>query len=262
MQAAFEQDRVIVRLQQRVLREESIVICYLTGSYGQQTEDGFSDIDVVLVFPDQASRDRVYNKRREFVQSILPYVPAKSFDASHIKPHFHIALYSNGSKVDFHFETLSDLRQADLDIKIRLLKDTVGWATELQMTAESSSPAISKPVISSRMLVELDERYWIMFMDIYRLLRRGDVEKSFPIYIEQMYFTLPKLLRFLPQGHPARLALISSYFGQDVVVTLENLRLSLKAYVDARTAIVDRYNLAFVPDSNFEREIFRIIQKT
>ena len=106
----FEQDRVIVRLQQRVRSEADIVACFLAGSYGRRTQDDYSDLDVALVFADAPSRDDAYAKRVAFVQSILPYVPAKSFDADHIRPHFHICLYSNGTKADFRYETMDALQ--------------------------------------------------------------------------------------------------------------------------------------------------------
>jgi hypothetical protein len=35
-------------------------------------------------------------------------------------------------------------------------------------------------------------------MDIYRLLRRGDHDKPFSIYLELLYFILPDLLQLLP----------------------------------------------------------------
>lgn len=89
----FEQDRVIFRLQQHVMRERDILVCFLAGSFGRNTQDAYSDLDVALVFADEARRDAAYAKRREFVKAVLPYVPAKSFDATHVRPYFHIALY-------------------------------------------------------------------------------------------------------------------------------------------------------------------------
>ena len=105
----FEQDRVLLRLQQRVLAEPQVLICFLGGSYGRGTQDEYSDVDVALVFAGDESRARAFEGRKEFVRSILPYVPAKSFDATHVRPHLHIALYSNGSKVDYRYETKESL---------------------------------------------------------------------------------------------------------------------------------------------------------
>ncbi len=258
----FEQDRVIVRLQQRVLREKTIVVCYLAGSYGRGTADSYSDLDVVLVFPDKTSRDQAYDRRREFIQSVLPYVPAKSFDANHVMPYFHIALYSNGAKVDYHFEIISNLDQGNNDQNIRLLKDKIGWAERLQIMTTVPPGAVKKPTISSKMLLDMDSRFWVMYMDIYRLLLRGDSDKSYPIYLELLHFTIPNMLPFLPADSPARSNLINAYFSQDASVTLKYLRVLLPAYMVARSEIVIRYNLNFMANGNFEREILALIQKT
>ena len=83
----FEQDRVLVRLQQRVLSEGDIVACFLSGSYGRRQNDPYSDMDVAFVFADQAARERAWRQRRGFAQSVMQYVPAKSFDAAHVRPH-------------------------------------------------------------------------------------------------------------------------------------------------------------------------------
>ena len=258
----FEQDRVIVRLQQRVLREKTIVVCYLTGSYGRGTADSYSDLDVVLVFEDQSNRDQAYDRRREFIQSVLPYVPAKSFDASHVMPFFHIALYSNGAKVDYHFELISKLDQITSDENIRLLKDEVGLAERLHSMTSIPPPAVKTPSISSKMLSDLDNRYWVMYMDIYRLLMRGDSDKSYPIYLELLHVTIHYMLPLLPAGSPARLNLINAYFSQDASITLKHLKELLPAYLDARSEMVKYYNLTFTADVNFEREIMTLIQKT
>ena len=86
----FEQDRVIVRLQQRVLGEAAILTCFLAGSYGRRTADAYSDLDVVLVFAGEEERAAAFERRQEFAQSVLPYVPARSFDAT--PPHYLAAM--------------------------------------------------------------------------------------------------------------------------------------------------------------------------
>ena len=53
----FEQDRVITRLQQRVMREPAIAACFLSGSFGKRRDDGYSDLDVALLFDSDASRE-------------------------------------------------------------------------------------------------------------------------------------------------------------------------------------------------------------
>jgi hypothetical protein len=258
----FEQDRVIVRLQQRVLRENTIVACYLAGSYGRGTADSYSDLDVVLLFADQTNRDQAYDRRREFIQSVLPYVPAKSFDANHVMPYFHIALYSNGAKVDYHFETISKLDQITRGDNIRLLKDKIGLAERLHSITSVPPPAVKMPSITSKMLSDMDNRYWVIYMDIYRLLMRGNSDKSYPIYLELLNFTIPHMLPLLRAGSPARLNLINAYFSQDASITLKHLKELLPAYLDARSEIVKYHNLTFTADVNFEHEIMTLIQKT
>ena len=257
----FEQDRVIVRLQQQVLREKTIVACFLAGSYGRGTADSYSDLDVVLVFADQTSRDQAYDRRREFIQSVLPYVPAKSFDADHVMPYLHIALYSNGAKVDYHYEIKSNLDQVKSEENIRVLKDKIGWSERLQPKTTAPPPAVKTPTISLKMLSDLDNRFWVIYMDIYRLLLRGDTDKSYPIYLELLHFTIPNMLPFLPADSPARLNLINAYFSQDAAVTLKHLKVMLPAYLAARSELVNRNNLTFETNVNFEREILILIQK-
>ena len=41
----FEQDRVLVRLQQRVISEGDIVACFLAGSYGRRETDRNAEHD-------------------------------------------------------------------------------------------------------------------------------------------------------------------------------------------------------------------------
>ncbi|HUS94014.1 MAG TPA: nucleotidyltransferase domain-containing protein [Patescibacteria group bacterium] len=258
----FEQDRVIVRLQQRVLREKSIVACYLAGSFGRGKADSYSDLDVVLVFTDQASRDQAYEERREFIQSVLPYVPAKSFDANHIMPNFHIALYSNGAKVDYQFEIMSNLDYFAGDENIRLLKDEIGWADHAQSIQTVPQKVIEKPLVSSIMLTDLDNRFWVMYMDVYRLLLRGDFDKSYPIYLELLHFTVPQMIGLLPVSSQARKNLIHAFFSQDAQNTLKHLRELLPAYQTARSEIINLHDLSFIKNINFEREITTLIQKT
>ena len=103
----FEQDRVLVRLQQYILKDDQIKACFLAGSHGRGANDKYSDLDMVLIFSGAVSRDRAYEQRHKFVKSVLPYLSAKSFDADHVMPYLHIALYANGAKVDFIFETIN-----------------------------------------------------------------------------------------------------------------------------------------------------------
>jgi predicted nucleotidyltransferase len=157
----FEQDRVIMRLQQRVLTKSDILTCFLSGSFGRRTQDAYSDLDVALVFADLETREAAWQERRDFVQSVLPYVAAKSFDADHVRPYFHIALYSNGAKVDYRYETPETLSPNSWDRHMRILKDSDSWGETFQ--ADSAQAFRPQPQISAEELTRLDNRFWIMF---------------------------------------------------------------------------------------------------
>lgn len=255
----FEQERVIVRLQQRVLGEADIVACFLAGSFGRRTEDAYSDLDVALVFADEQRREWAWQKRREFVQSVMPYVPARSFDAEHIRPFFHVSLYSNGCKADYRYETQETLRPNPWDKDIRILKDTEKWAENFQLT--SGQQLFPRPHMSTEELTALDNRFWVMFWDVYRLLLRGDFDKPFTVYLEMMHFTLPAFLQVLPPEEPTRKALLQASYSYDTKVTAVHLRQLLEAYLAARTAVIKRLNLAFVPNSSFETAVQRLIKR-
>lgn len=254
----FEQERVIVRLQQRVLAERNIFACFLAGSYGRRREDAYSDLDVALIFADEQSRQATWEERRDFVRSVTPYVPARSFDAEHVRPYFHITLYSNGSKVDYRYETLA-LVPNPWDRDIRILKDSDGWAEQYQAAcAQTGQP---QPRLTAAELEQLDERFWVMFWDVYRQVLRGDGDKPFTTYLELLHFTLPPLLKVLPPEEPARQGLLTAYFVRDTKATRAHLQELLRAYLAARTAVVRRLQLMFTPDTRFENEIQRLVQR-
>jgi hypothetical protein len=257
----FEQDRLLMRLQQRVLSESLILVCFLSGSYGRRTEDPYSDLDVALVFASDADRDSAYANRRSFIQSLMPYIPAKSFDAEHIRPYFHVALFSNGAKVDFRFETQAALKPTPWDHDIKLIKDTDSWGKQFQREAAQLPSIPPRPAFSDNELAILDNRFWIMFMDVFRLLLRGDYDRPFPVYLEMLTFTFPVLRDLLPVEDPARDKLPVSHFDSDLPATLDHMRYLLEAYLDARAAVVRRYNLAFMPDDIFENAIVKLVNR-
>lgn len=254
----FEQDRVLVRLQQRVLGEEAILVCYLTGSYGRGIQDSYSDLDVTLVFSDEGDRKSYFEARHDFAQSVLPYVPAKTFDATHIRPFFHIALYANGAKVDYLYETKATLQPTPWIREIRLLKDKDGWGQQFKELSSRQPATIPRPTISVQALRELDDRFWVMFMDIYRQLRRGDYDRPYEVYLQLLYFTVPELLALLPEDIQARQGLIQANYGHDAKVNLRHFRELLVAYLKARDAVVQHHKLNFTPNQNFEREILKL----
>jgi hypothetical protein len=128
----FEQERVIGRLQRRIAADPAIVGCFLGGSFGRRAEDDYSDIDVALIFADDAARDRAWHERNEFARSVMPYVPLKAFDGKHVRPYLYITLFSNGSKIDYRYESAVSLAPNPWDGQIRILKDSDGWAEQFQ----------------------------------------------------------------------------------------------------------------------------------
>jgi hypothetical protein len=260
MMSLFEQDRVIVRLQQRVMGDAGIQVCFLSGSFGRRTEDGYSDLDVALVFADELTRESAWRERREFVKSVTPYVPCKSHDAGEKRPFLHTALYSNGTKAEYRYETRDSLQPNPWDRDLRLLKDDGGWGAAYQ--ARCAQTALTRPHISGADLTALDERFWVLFWDVYRQVLRGDRDKPFPVYLELLQTTLPPLLRILPPEDPAYQNLLTAYYTQDMAATAAHLRQLLAAYLAARAAIVRRLNLPFNPDTAFESQLQRVLERT
>ncbi len=256
----FEQERVIMRLQQRVLGEKDIVVCFLAGSYGRRIDDAYSDLDVALIFADKEQRALAWQRRIDFVNSLLPYITCNSFDADHIRPFFHIALYGNGAKVDYRYETQESLAPNPWDRDIRLLKDSQGWGERFQ--AASAMTSMIQPRMSAAELEALDRRFWVMFMDVYRQLLRGDHDKPFTIYLELLHFSLPPLLRLLPPEDSSRSGLLQASFGPDTGAAVTHMAELLDAYLAARGAIIQRLHLAFTSNSSFERAILNIVKRT
>lgn len=255
----FEQDRFIVRLQQSVMRENDIEICFLTGAHGRRTEDAYSDLDVVFVFPDTATRDSAWARRRDFTRSILPYVPARSFDAGHLRPHLHTALYGNGAKVDYRYEARNEMAPQPDDRELRILKDSDNWAENYQAASARIIP--TQPRMEAAELERIDARFWGLFWDVFRQLLRGDARTPFTTYLEMLSFTLPPLLRALPPEDPAHQGLVELHYTPDAGPALRDLRRLFDAYLAARAAVIRRYNVGYLPDSAFERSIDLLLQR-
>lgn len=256
----FEQERVITRIQQAVLRETAVQVCFLSGSFGRRAQDAYSDIDVALVFQAAAEREMAYGRRREFVESIMTYLPVKGFDAVHVRPYFYVALYGNGSKVDFRYELLSELEPSYWDREIRILKDTDEWGANFA-AAGQRAPLPAPAVVDTAQLEALDNRFWVMFWDTFRQVKRGDYDKPFRVYLEMTSFTLPFFFQLLPGNEPAYQNLINVFFNKDTAQTLAHLRELLQAYVAARTAVVRRHQLLFTPNNQFEQAIIKLVNK-
>lgn len=255
----FEQDRFLVRLQQQVNSDRSLIGCFLSGSYGRRQQDGYSDMDIGLLFASAYDRDAAWEKRRRFVSSILNYVPVKSFDGEHIRPYFHIALYSTGTKADFRFELKEELQPNPYDKDLRILRDSDGWIEQYQ--AQCARLAIPMPRIKASELEAIDQRFWVMFWDTLRLVLRGDMDKPFTIYVELLHFTLPSLIAQFPQGSPTRTALQVAQFSNNGKLTQQHLKQLLDAYLTARNQIVRDQHLDVQFDGKFETAVQQLIQR-
>ncbi len=255
----FEQERMIGRIQRRVATDFNIYACFLSGSFGQRASDGYSDIDLTLVFANDAALENAWRNRSQYSKSIMPYISAKAFDAQHISPYFYSILFSNGSKLDLRFATKDSLDPNPWDSKIRILKDTESWAESFQ--AQSRILPLPQTTISHQELSLLDQRFWVMYWDVLRLMARGDTEEAFPIYLEMLQFTFPSLLKALPPQTPIQAELVSACFRSDADMRSSNMKGLLTAYIEARQFLVDHYHLQFAGDLSFENQIQRLVEK-
>lgn len=255
----FEQERFIGRLQRHVQADPAIQVCYLYGAFGRRAEDAYSDVDVALIYATPAERDRGWAGRQEFVKGVMPYVAVRSFDADHVIPFLHVALYSNGAKADFNFQTMETIAPHPLYRELRILKDSGRWAEQHQAASSRLAPA--QPYISPADLEALDNRFWIMCWDALRLLKRGDADKPFPIYLQLLNFTLPPLLDALPPEEPARQKLVRATYSHDTTATARGLGELLTNYLAARAAVIRRQNLVFPINTAFESEIQRLVER-
>ncbi len=255
----FEQERFIGRLQRHVLADEKVLVCFLSGSFGRRADDAYSDVDIGLVYASEREREAAWAGREGFVKAVMPYVATRSFDAAHVRPYLHVALYSNGTKADFRFETMDSLAPNPGDRELRILKDDARWGERFQDASSRLAPA--QPYISPRDLTDLDNRFWVMFWDVLRLLKRGDTDRPFAVYLQLVYFTLPPLLDALPPEEPARHALLAATYGRDAAATARGLGQLLDAYIAARAAVIRRQNLVYPINTAFESEIRRLVDR-
>ncbi len=258
-QTMFEQDRFIVRLQQRLMGEKEIVAGWLSGSYGRKQADAYSDIDICLVYTDDKARAAAWESRRAFTHSILAYVPARSFDAGHVRPFFHVVIFSNGTKADFRFESQTQLEPNPWDGDIHILKDTDQWAARFQQA--SARLPFPQARTSGEALAALDEQFWVMFWDVYRQAQRGKPAKAFVEYIHLLAGVLPTVLKLLPAGDPAAHSLMELRYSLEADITRRHLHSLLAAYKQARQAIIQRQQLAYIPDTAFERQLERLLER-
>ena len=256
----FEQERFLVRLQQYVLRESSIAVCFLSGSYGRRQEDPYSDLDVAFIFANELRRDTIWEQRREVVNQAMPYVPALSFDGDHVRPFFHIALYSNGAKVDYRYEVMTQMLPNPWDQDLRILKDSPEkWGEQYQNACAQTYHTM--PSLTTAELIDLDNRFWVMFWDVFRQVLRGDYDKPFEIYVQLLHFTLPPLLHVLPPEEPVRQTVQQAFFSQDTKATAKQMAQLITGYLQVRAAVVQRLNLDFMANHSFESAIKKLVER-
>lgn len=255
----FEQERFISRLQRHAQGDPGVMACFLYGSYGRRVDDAYSDVDIALIFDGEADRASAWAGRHEFVKAVMPYVAVRSFDSSHVMPFLHIALYSNGTKADFRFETTDSLAPDSIFRELRILKDRDGWGERFQAASARLAPA--QPYISPGELTDLDNRFWVMYWNVLRLLKRNDTERPFASYLRLLYFSLPPLLDALPPEEPARRALMRATYSDNFAETLRAMGELLEAYLAARSAVIRRQNLVFPINTAFESEVRRLVER-
>ena len=143
----FEQERTLSRLQQRLQRDVTLYACFLAGSFGRRDQDPYADLDVFLVYPSKAAQELAFLGRIELAESILPYVPAKTWENPRF-PALMSTLYANGSKIDLTFAVRDELRPAPFFSQIAILKDTDDWAVEFARRSTLTSPTPTAPFVS------------------------------------------------------------------------------------------------------------------
>lgn len=255
----YEQDRFIVRLRQQINSNPAIVAAWLGGSYGRNQPDPFSDLDITLVFLDDAARDRAWTHRADFCQNILAYVAAKSQDHP-LYDYRHNVLYANGTLADVGFCSANSLEPRHQDSDIKILKDSADKIAELQQM-QSATLGNRRIVVRSADLKSLDDAFWIQFWDVYRVVRRGDTQKPFIDYVRLLADTLPNLIAWLLPNSPERQQLINLQYTLDPLATRAHLQSLVFAYRAARAAIIKQNRLDFQLNGAFEREIERVLKK-
>ncbi|MDJ0756829.1 MAG: nucleotidyltransferase domain-containing protein [Ardenticatenaceae bacterium] len=255
----FEQERTLSRLQQRVSSEAGLLAAFLSGSFGRRDADPYADVDVVLVYPSQAAKELARPNRESFAAEILPYVRAVVYQPPENPDHL-VALYANGSKFDFSFLAQDEVQPHPAYQTIRILKDTGGWADNL-MSRSAGISEIHSATLSEKRMAQLDRRFWADFWEVYRLTRRGEVDRPFPVFVRLLADILPPLLENLPPELPIAQQLTQINFSRQADHNLETLKLLVVNYREARDAVVQRLRLSFQPHSAVENELMRLINR-
>jgi hypothetical protein len=146
------------------------------------------------------------------------------------------------------------------DRELRILKDSDGWAESYQAASARIIP--TQPRLEAAELERIDTRFWGLFWEVFRQLLRGDARTPFTTYLELLYFTLPPLLARPAARGPGPPGTRSTSITRAMPApTLRELRRLFGAYLAARSAVISRYNVGYLPDSGFERGIERILDR-
>jgi hypothetical protein len=146
------------------------------------------------------------------------------------------------------------------DRDLRILKDTADkWGEQYQSACAQTYQTM--PRLTTAELTGLDNRFWVMFWDVFRQVLRGDHDKPFEVYVQLLHFSLPPLLQVLPPEEPARQGLKRAFFSQDTRATAKQMAQLLAAYLAARSAVIQRLNLDFVANHGFESAIQKLVER-
>jgi hypothetical protein len=143
---------------------------------------------------------------------------------------------------------------------LRILKDTADkWGEQYQYACAQLYHTM--PRLTAAELTDLDNRFWVMFWDVFRQVLRGDHDKPFEVYVQLLHFSLPPLLHVLPPEDPARQGLQQAFFSPDTKATAKQMARLLQAYVAARSAVMQRLNLDFMTNHSFESAIQKLVER-
>lgn len=232
-----------------------LTAAFLVGSMGRRKADPFADIDVVLVYRTAAVKEAARHGWVALAEEMLPYVAAIVHRPADNPDHL-IAVYANGAKFDLYFATQEELSPHPHYQSIRILRDSGGWAQELT-TRSAALSLVERPTMSDQELAELDRQFWAGFWEVYRLTRRGEVDRPFPEYIKLMANVIVPLLAVLPADSEVAQALAAAKFSRQSERNLAMLPQLFTAYQNGRAAVVERLQLSFRPHEAVERELQR-----
>jgi predicted nucleotidyltransferase len=160
-----EHRRVLDAVLAFLRRQPGALGAFVSGSVATGTADQYSDLDLGLVFADDRSRARVWERRNDW--EIAPWF--HRFDADHVKDHFVIYLYEPGVKADLNLYVPADLPRPP-GLRYEPLWDETG---ELARWAEEVA-ALPVPQPDWNDAVHEEERFWGWLYFCVRHVQRGE----------------------------------------------------------------------------------------